>query len=544
MSIGARYDAAMLRLTSRVVVVPVCVFVSLLAPGRAAGQGPTQAELNAAGSNTADWLLTGHDYGGQRFVDLDQITRDNVGSLRTVCTFEPGYRSQWHPNPIVYQGVMYLTVGNATVAIDATTCDVRWRHDWEMKERPGFPQNRGVALKDGLAIRGTSDGFLIALDMADGTLRWERQAADSSIGESFTMPPLVYDDLVIIGPAGSENGVRGWVGAFRLVDGSPVWRFNTVPEPGEPGSETWSAPGDTRVGGGAVWTPFGFDPESGLVFVPVSNPAPDFFSEVRQGDNLYTGSIVVLDARSGELDWYFQAVPHDVHDYDQTQATPLFATTIDGERRNAVVTVGKNGILHTLDRTTHEHLYEVPVTRRENVSAPITVEGTRACPGVFGGVEWNGPAYNPRLDVLYVPAVDWCATFKRTEEVRFIPGRLYMGGSWIMDDFDDARGQLTAIDAGTGAVRWRYQSAMPMLASITTTSSGLVLTGELTGDFLVLDGDDGSVLRRIETGRSMQAGIVSYGIAGRQYIAVMAGNTSALWPTDPVDAQVIVLALE
>ena len=133
----------MLRLTSRFVVAPVCVLVSLLAPGRAAGQGPTQAELNAAGSNTGDWLLIGHDYGGQRFVDLDQVTRDNVGSLRTVCTFEPGYRAQWHPNPIVYRGLMYLTAGNATIAIDATTCDVRWRHDWDMKERPGFPPEPG-----------------------------------------------------------------------------------------------------------------------------------------------------------------------------------------------------------------------------------------------------------------------------------------------------------------------------------------------------------------------------------------------------------------
>ena len=533
----------MRRTLHRPVTVAIGTLLGLLGPIAAFAQGPTQAELDVAGSNTSDWLLTGHDYGGQRFVDLDQITRDNVGSLRTVCTFEPGYSGQWHANPIVYRGVMYLTAGNATIAIDATTCAERWRYDWEMKTRPGFPQNRGVALKDGLAVRGTADGFLIALDMADGTLRWERQAADSSIGESFTMPPLVYDDLVIIGPAGSENGVRGWVGGFRLSDSEPVWKFNTVPEPGEPGSETWSDPGDDLGGGGAVWTPFGFDTENGLVFVPVSNPAPDFFGEVRQGDNLYTGSVVVLDARTGELEWYYQAVPHDTHDYDQTQATPLFSTTIDGERRDAVVTVGKNGILHTLDRVTREHLYEVPVTRRENVSAAITVEGTRACPGVFGGVEWSGPAYNPGLDAIYVPAVDWCATFKRTEELQFITGRLYMGGSWIMDDFDDARGQMTALDAATGAVRWRYQSPMPMLASVITTSSGLVLTGELTGDFLVLDGGDGTVLHRIDTGRSIQAGIVSYAIDERQYIAVMAGNTSSLWPTDPVDAQVIVLAL-
>ncbi len=203
----------------RSVVTVVCLLLGLFASGSTAGQGPTQAELNAAGSNSGDWLLTGHDYGGQRFANINQITRDNIGSLQTVCTFEPGYSAQWHANPIVYQGVMYLTAGNATIALEATTCDVRWRHDWTMKERPGFPQNRGVAIKDGLVVRGTADGFLIALNMTDGTLRWERQAADSSIGESFTMPPLIYDDLVIIGPAGSENGVRGWVGAFRLIDG-------------------------------------------------------------------------------------------------------------------------------------------------------------------------------------------------------------------------------------------------------------------------------------------------------------------------------------
>ncbi len=283
------------------------------------------------------------------------------------------------------------------------------------------------------------------------------------------MPPFVYDDRIIIAPAGSEAGVRGWVGAFRLEDGAPVWRFNTIPEPGEPGSETWSDPASDQIGGGAVWTPLGFDPESGHVYVPVANPAPDFYGDVREGDNLYTSSIVVLDVRTGELQWYFQDAPHDVHDWDLTQATPLYSATVNGEHRRLVATVGKRGVLHAVDRETHEHLWEVPVTRRENSSAPVTVDGVRACPGILGGVEWSAPAYHPPLDLL--------------------------------------------------------------------------ITGELTGDLLILDAADGSVLHRFDTGAPNNGGNATYTVDGKQYIALMSGNTSPLWPTPPAEGQVIVFGL-
>ncbi len=189
--------------------------------------GPTQAELNAAAANATDWLHTNHDYGGQRFVDASGISRENAKTLQPVCRYEDGDLYPFHTNPIVYRGVMYLTTPSDTIALDAVTCALRWRHHWDYKARPNWPQNRGVALKAGTVVRGTRDGFLLALDADTGRLLWERAVGDASKGETFTMPPVIFEDLVIIGPAGNEVPIKGWVGAFKLKDGDPVWRFNT-----------------------------------------------------------------------------------------------------------------------------------------------------------------------------------------------------------------------------------------------------------------------------------------------------------------------------
>jgi alcohol dehydrogenase (cytochrome c) len=505
--------------------------------------GPTQEELNRAGSDRSHWLHVNHDYGGQRFVDSVRITRENVASLAPVCMYQFGDANTFHTNPIVYQGTMYVTTIVSTVALDATTCRVRWRHDWRPKRQQVWPQNRGVALKDGRLVRGTTDGYLIALNARTGEVLWERAAADPAKGETFTMAPVAFQDLVIAGPAGAENGVRGWVGAFRLSDGEPVWRFNTVPLPGEPGAETWGDPGNNLVGGGAVWAPFAIDPEAGRVYLPVANPAPDFFAEVRRGANLYTNSMLVLDAKTGNLIWHFQAVPHDEHDWDLTQTSPLFTATVQGKRRNLVAAGGKHGLLHVFDRDSREQLYAVPVTTRENVDVPITIEGVRACPGVLGGMQWSGPAFNPLLGMLYTPAVDWCATFAVAKELRFVPGQMYMGGSYTLDPIEKSRGWLTAIDASTGAIKWKYESRRPMLAAVTTTAAGLVFTGELEGDFLALDASDGRVLYRFNTGGRLNGGIATYEIDNRQYIAVAAGNATAFWQVPPASSTIVVFGL-
>ena len=486
--------------------------------------------LNTADENARDWLYHTHDYTGRRYVGLDAIDASNAHRLQVACAHQVGEMSNFQTGPIVYEGTMYLTSVRVTVAIDAATCRQRWRHTWAPRTTEVWRNNRGVAVANGRVVRGTSDGFLLALDATDGRLLWARRAADAAIGETFTMAPMIYDDLVVIGPAGSENAISGWVAAFRLADGEQVWRFKTVPgarEDGEDGEDTWENPEDIILGGGAVWTPFTLDPDREELYVAVTNPAPDLPAALRPGSNLYTNSLVALNVRTGELNWYEQLVPSDFHDWDLTQVSPLYRAEIEGRERNLVATVGKDGLLRVLDRQTREQWFETEVTTRENVDAPLTEEGVRACPGILGGVEWNGPAYNEVTNMLYIPAVDWCTTFHLGGQVRFIPGKTYLGGYVTMEGF--GKGRLTAIDGSDGSIRWRYDSPRPMLGAVTTTAGGLVLTGELTGDFLVFDAESGEELFRFYVGGPIGAGVVSYEAHGKQYIAVMSGRPSPFW---------------
>jgi alcohol dehydrogenase (cytochrome c) len=505
--------------------------------------GPDQPTLTAS-SRSTDWLFHAHDYSGTRFSPLQDINTTTAARLAPACMFQVGERDNFQTGPIVHNGTMYVTTMVSTIALDAATCRVKWRHKWDSRDDMGFQRNRGVAIKDGRVIRGTPDGYLLALNAETGTQLWARQVAKPSEGETFTMAPMLFEDLVLIGPAGSENNLQGWVGAFRVTDGSPVWRFNNVPKPGEPGYETWQNPKGIPVGGGSVWTAFALDTENGDLHIAVTNPAPDIPVHLRQGDNLYTNSIVVLDVRTGKLRWHRQLVPNDSHDWDVTHATPLFSATINGTTRRLVATTGKDGVLRALDRETHAVVFETPVTTRENADTPVTPTPLRVCPGVLGGSQWNGPAYNPGTNALYVPAVDWCTTFSAFEQVRFIPGKLYMGGKSELDPPAKAQGWLTAVDASTGAVKWKYRSPRPMVAAVTTTAGDVVFTGELTGDFVVFNARTGDVLYRFNTGGPIGGGVITYATGGRQYIAVSSGSPSNFWvERSPGAPTVIVFAL-
>jgi alcohol dehydrogenase (cytochrome c) len=516
-------------------------------PGSAAAapatSGPDQATLTRASQST-DWLFHTHDYSGTRFSPLQDINATTAAQLTPACLFQVGERDNFQTGPIVYNGTMYITTTASTVALDAATCRVKWRHAWQSRETVAFQRNRGVAIKDGRVIRGTPDGYLLALNSETGAPLWARRIGKPADGEIFVMAPVLFEDLVLIGPALSERNVQGWVGAFRAADGTPIWRFNTVPKPGEPGFETWKNPKGIPMGGGAVWTSFALDTETGDLHVAVTNPAPDLPVHLRQGDNLYTNSIVVLDARTGRLRWYRQLVPNDSHDWDLTHATPTFNTVVNGAMRRVVVTTGKDGMLRALDRDTQRVLYETTVTTRENTETPVITTPTRACPGVLGGTEWNGPAYNPGTNMLYVPAVDWCATFTAYEQVRFIPGKGYMGGRTDLDPPDKAQGWLTAIDAASGAVTWKYRSPRPMVAAVTTTAGNIVMTGELTGDFTIFDAKNGAVLYRFNTGGPIGGGIVTYAVGGKQYVAVATGSPSNFWvDRNPGAPTIVVFAL-
>lgn len=490
---------------------------------RPVGGGPGQAELNAAAGST-DWLYHTHDYAGTRFSPAARIDATNAGRLALACTYPLNDLNLFQAGPIVWRGTMYVSNARVTAALDAASCRERWRHVWKPLDREVWPTNRGVAIKDGYVVRGTADGYLLALDSEDGALLWARQVAKPAAGETITMPPLIWADRVFIGPAGSENNIRGWVGAFRLTDGEPLWRFNTIPAPGEPGAETWENH-LVPVGGGALWTPMALDLERRELYVPVTNPAPDLPAELRPGKNLYTNAAVALDLGTGRLNWYDQLVPSDFHDWDLTQVAPLFRARVGGRERDVMATAGKDGVLRLLDRRSQARLWETPVTTQLNMATPLTASGpVRFCPGMLGGVQWNGPAWHPGTGLLIVPAVDWCFSARLADTVRYIPGQLYIGGEGKPDGAK--QGWLTAVRAEDGAVQWRYRSPEPMVAAVTTTAGGLVLTGEGTGDFIVLEAATGKELFRYGTGAPIGGGIVTYEVDGTQYIAVTSGRPS------------------
>jgi alcohol dehydrogenase (cytochrome c) len=501
----------------------------LVAP--AFGLGASQVVASTRGTATdsggGDWLYVDHDLAGTRHSTLKQVTTENVSKLVKACAYSFPDKEPSQTAPIVSSGVMYLTTAHYTVAIDGADCHVIWSSTWTPREHEPLNTHRGAALADGKIIRGTNDGFLLALDAKDGHQLWAKQIADPKEGYFISMPPLVHGDLVYIGPAGAETAARGWVGAFRIKDGEPVWRFNIVPADGEPGADSWGPNPDARKhGGGNLWTPMSFDEKKNLLYVPGGNAAPDLYDDDRPGDNLYTNSLIALDATTGRLAWYRQFIPHDVHDYDVSHVAPVFKTTINGSTRNVIASTGKDGLLRLLDRDTKEIIYSVPFITRLNIEAPIKTP-VRVCPGTLGGEEWNGSSYYATQNMLIVPATDWCAEFSKDttapDPQKEHTRGFYFGGQTKFDPWSAARGRLTAFDASTGEEKWRYDAAKPMIAGVTTTAGDLIFTGEITGDFLALDARSGKVLLRQALGGPAGGGVVTYSARGKQNVAVVSG---------------------
>jgi alcohol dehydrogenase (cytochrome c) len=508
------------RMLTAILVAPVIVF--------ATAQPPASAEGIAGDSSDGDWVYVDHDLAGTRYSHLKQITTKNVSQLVKACAYSFPDQEPSQTAPIVQAGRIYLTTAHYTVAVDGADCHVIWSSMWTPREHEPLNTHRGAALADGKIIRGTNDGFLLALDAKDGHTLWAKQIADPKEGYFVSMPPLVHGNLIYIGPAGAETAARGWVGAFRLKDGKQVWRFNIVPGDGEPGADTWGPdPAARRHGGGNLWTPMSFDVQRNLLYVPGGNAAPDLYDDGRPGNNLYTNSLIALDATTGHLAWYRQFVPHDVHDYDVSHVAPMFKTTISGATRDVIASTGKDGLLRLLDRDTKEVIYSVPFTNRSNTELPVTRTPVRVCPGTLGGQEWNGSAYYARQNMLIVPATDWCAQFNKDatppDPQKEHTHGFYFGGETNFDPWSAARGRLTAFDASTGHEKWRYDAAKPLIAGVTTTAGELVFTGELTGNLLALDAGSGKVLLRRPLGGPAGGGVVTYSARGRQNVAVVSG---------------------
>jgi alcohol dehydrogenase (cytochrome c) len=410
-------------------------------------------------------------------------------------------------------------------------------------------------------FRGGAGAHVFALDAATGQPGWDATLGDAANGESVPMAPLAWNGMVFAGNAGGDIfGVTGRIYALSAADGHELWRFNVVPDSGS-ARATWKNLSDRNPPtGGATWTSYSLDPDAGVLWVSTGNVAPDFLLALHPGDNLYTTSVIALDAKTGAMLRYVQPVKKDFHDWDMT-APPALIKTKTG--RLIAVAAGKDGLLYGIDRSgvavggkTSQSplkiLYATPVTTRTDFKKPLnTKTETHFCPGTQGGTEWNGPAFHPTLNLLLVNAVDWCASVKVADPgtVTGKPGAPWAGSGDPQHPFgrSDPKemwgGWLTAVDADSGRVRWKYKSPTPLVAAVTPTAGGLVFTGDLNGDVLALDAGNGSVLWRDATGSPLGGGVISYQTDGHQRIAVAAGMSPANWPVAKVTSCVIVYSL-
>ncbi len=508
-----------------------------------------------------EWPSFNGDLGANRFSSLSEINSGNVGKLRPACTYDTGETTSFQSGLLMVEGVIYFTTYGTTYAVDASTCALKWKYSQPGPPARGLAVNRGVAWLDGKLFRGGGGAHVFALDAATGQPGWDATLGEAANGESVPMAPIAWNGMVFAGNAGGDIfGVTGRIYALSAADGHELWRFNVVPDSG-PARATWKNLSDRNPPtGGATWTTYSLDPDAGVLWVSTGNVAPDFLIALHPGDNLYTTSVIALDAKTGAMLRYVQPVKRDFHDWDMTGPPALIKTK--GGRLIAAA-AGKDGLLYGIDRSgvtagitpsqsPLKILYATPVTTRTDFNKLLnTNTETHFCPGTQGGTEWNGPAFHPMLNLLLVNAVDWCASVKVADPATVTgkPGTPWAGSGDPEHPFgrSDPKemwgGWLTAVDADSGRVRWKYKSPTPMLAAVTPTAGGLVFTGDLNGDVLALDAGNGSVLWRNSTGAPLGGGVISYETERHQRIAVAAGMSPANWPVAKVTSRVIVYSL-
>jgi alcohol dehydrogenase (cytochrome c) len=468
----------------------------------------------------AQWPSYNNRLNGQRYSPLKQVTPENAAQLGEVCRVQIDGPTSFHSGLVVVDGVIYTNTGRETVALDATTCAVRWKVSHTSEEGSYSPSSRGLAVMGGRVFRGTGDTRLVALDAATGKLLWKNVIGDPGRGEGASAAPLAWQGVVYMGIAGSELGVRGRVMAFDAATGKELWRFNTIPMGNETGADTWKRKESAKTGGGGVWGALSLDVTTGELFVPVGNPWPDIDLGYRPGENLFTDSVVVLDAHTGALKWWHQVAPADWQDLDMVAAPVLYR---DSRIRDLAVIAGKDGYVTAIDRDTHKVVFRTPVTTVEHIYQKPSPEGSKMCPGYAGGVEWNGPGLDPANKLLVVGAVDVCFMVK-LGKTEYVPGQASFGGT--IEPVGDASGWITAVDSETGAVRWKYHAEKPVVAGVTPTAGGVTFAGDLAGNLLVFNTKTGQLVHKARAGGAMAGGLVTYDIGGRQYVAFAAGNIS------------------
>lgn len=511
----------------------------------------------SAQSTQSDWPSYNRTLTSDRYAPFDEINRSNVAKLRPICTYDLGIQTEFETGPLVIGRTLYATSEMDIVAIDADTCQEKWRtHEDIPIPFRHFPTNRGAAFLDGKLFRGTQDGRVFTYDAANGKKLWETKILHDR-GESVPAAPIAWNGLVFIGNAGGDvKGVKGRMYALDATSGNIVWQAYLVPAQGATDvppptdkmtAPTWSNKADVPVSGGATWTSYTLDAQRGLLYIPGGNPAPDFNKGVRPGKNLFAGSVVVLDAKTGAYRRHFSLVPEDFHDWD-VSAAPVLVTTKAGKQLMAVT--GKNGLLYGYDLATGKRLYATAVTTRWNTTAPLTPKGTRFCPGAGGGAEWNGPGYSPETNLVLTGEVDRCSTVTSVDDddVKAVATGTPWTGAIKEAPFGKTdptwSGWLTATDADTGKVKWRYHAAAPVLSGITPTKGGLVFAGDMNGNAFAFDVASGKPLWHVQLDGAPGGGLITYLVEGHQRVAIVSGTNSPVFDLAPKgNAKIVIFGL-
>lgn len=514
---------------------------------RAIGNGDGPVTANDLLQGTADpgqWVLYGGDYANFRHSPIDDFTPETVGNLQVAWSFPTGTPEQFEVSPVIYDGIMYVTSSNNRLfALDPATGELHWRYDHpqpaDLRICCGIV-NRGVGISGDLVLMATLDARLIAFNRLSGEIAWNVSIGKYADGYSATSAPFVVNGMAIIGIAGGEFGIRGYFDAYDVATGERVWRHYTIPTAGEPGVETWAG-NSYEVGGAPAWTSGAYDPETNILYWTTGNPGPDWNGDEREGDNLFSNSLLAINPATGERLWHFQFTPHDVWDYDGN--TQIFLVDIErnGETRKAIVQPNRNGFFYIIDRTdgsfiaASSYVEELTwatmgedgrpvVDPRAN---PVEEPTFRVCPSNAGGMNgaWTA-ALNPDLGLAFVPVIESCQLYQKGI-VGFVKGLAFMGGDPIELDVQSgkAHGHVSAIDINTGEVRWRFMDPNPMMGGVVSTAGGVIFTGNQEGYALAIDASDGSELWRFRMGSGMRSQPVVYRANGRSFVAIGSGNS-------------------
>jgi alcohol dehydrogenase (cytochrome c) len=527
------------------------------------GQGlpVTYERLLKADQEPGNWLMYSNTYSGWRFSRLNQITAQNVKNLRVKWLFQGRHVEKFETTPLVVDGIMYLTrPENAIYAVDALTGRQLWTYEHRNPERTFNccgRVNRGLAILGTTLFMNTLDMHVIAIDAKSGRELWKTEMFDHTAAGGYASPgaPLVVKDKLIVGMAGGERGVSGFLDAYDPKTGQRLWRFNTIPQPGDPNFGTWA--GDSwKTGGASTWNAGAYDPDTNTLFWGTSNPWPDYNDDFRAGDNLYSCSVLALDPDTGRLKWHYQFTPHDLHDWDSTQNPVLIDTEFLGQTRKVLAWPNRNGFFYLIDRTTGKFLSAKAFVKQtwndgfdfETNGRPIVVPGTnptpegndKVWPGIDGGANWMSHSYSPLTRLLYVFAREERRVFTKNEvqhpttdpNLPPNPAQLFNRGRGPRFAPEESWGKAIAIDPGTGAIKWEHRVISPPWGGLMSTAGNLVFGGTLEGVVFALNATTGERLWTFASNGPVYGTAISYLADGKQFVSIPAGDVIVTFGLD------------